>query len=33
VTSAAEYAATADGVWTVRVDGAGQITVEHALEG
>jgi hypothetical protein len=33
VPSAADTAAAADGVWTVRVDGAGQFTVEHARSG
>jgi hypothetical protein len=32
VLSAAEYAAAVDGIWTVRVGGAGQFTVEHARE-
>ena len=27
--SAAEYAAAAEGTWTVPVDGAGRFTVEH----
>jgi hypothetical protein len=30
VLSAAECAAAADGIWTIRVDELGQFTVEHA---
>jgi hypothetical protein len=33
VLSKAEYDTAAEGNWTVRVDGAGQFTVEHALGG
>jgi hypothetical protein len=32
VLSKAEHAAAEDGIWTVRVDGAGQFTVEHVQD-